>query len=237
MTEIIVADNLKNISLKLAEDIFNSFDREEKFNIAVSGGNSPKTLFKILGEDYKNKFDWKKVHIFWVDERCVAPDSSESNYLMTKENLLNDIDIPTENIHRIKGENDPQAESKRYAEEIRQYLNFKNNYPVFDYIILGMGNDGHTASIFPDNKDDINSKEIVLTAKKPDNGQFRVSLSILSINNAKKISFLITGEDKAQILEKVIDEKDKRYPASFIENENLKFFLDNSASKLVKTVI
>ena len=121
-------------------------------NISLSGGSTPKILFDILADRYSNKIDWTKVHLFWGDERCVPPDDEESNYGMTKKRLLNFIIIPEENVHRAKGEVEPEKEAVRYSSEIKTRIKSKNQngIPVFDLMILGMGDDGHTASIFPD---------------------------------------------------------------------------------------
>lgn len=234
MSEVIILENEKQISQKIAEDILNIYNQtSEVFNIAISGGNTPKSLFILLAEKYNKKFDWNRVNIFWVDERLVTLDSDESNYGAAKKLLIDNINIPERNIHRIKGESNPDQELIRYTNDIKESVEFKNNYPAFDYILLGIGDDGHTASIFPENTEDINSKEICLLAKKPESGQLRISLSIPTINNAKNSAFMITGKNKAVILKEIIEEKSKAYPSGLIENKNLRFFLDKQAASLL----
>lgn len=236
MSKVIVCENIIDTSEKLAQDIYESYlktiQNSNFFTLALSGGNSPKNLFSVLSEN-KN-LDWAKIKIFWVDERCVKPDTEESNYFMTYEYLLKHIEIPDCNIFRIKGEDNAQEEVKRYIESIKDNVPIKNNYPQFDYIVLGMGNDGHTASIFPSNKEDINSDKIALVAMKPENAQLRITLSLKTINNALDVSFLISGKDKSEVLKEVIDNKNKIYPSTFVENKNLKFFIDSKASQLLK---
>lgn len=238
MSNVLIFENLDQICNEITKDIFRIYNEtinnnNSKFNLAISGGNTPKKLFEFISKEYKNKFNWTHIHIYWVDERCVSPNSDESNYFMTKKYLLDKIAIPNENIHRIRGESDPDKEVLRYTNELRQNINFINNYPNFDYILLGMGNDGHTASVFPNNLKDINSNEICLKALKSENNQFRISLSIPTINNAKFVSFMITGSDKAIVLKKVIENNNESYPASFVSNSNLKFFLDKESGHLL----
>ena len=123
---------------------------QPRFDIALSGGTTPAKLFKILTEKYPETIPWKRIHFWWGDERCVPPEDENSNYKMAHDLLFSRIVIPDENIHRIKGENPPASEADQYAAEIEKYLNSRDNLPVFDLVLLGMGEDGHTASIFPD---------------------------------------------------------------------------------------
>jgi len=119
-------------------------------NVSLSGGSTPKLLFSILAKDFADKIDWSRLHLFWGDERCVQPDDPESNFGECKSLLLDQVPIPESNIHRVRGENDPAAEAERYGQEIRDHVaDGSNGYPAMDMMILGMGGDGHTASIFP----------------------------------------------------------------------------------------
>lgn len=237
MNNIVFGEDINDISEKLASDLIASYTSTIKnkdfFTLAISGGNSPKVLFNILAKN--QTIDWSKIKLFWVDERCVKPDTEESNYFMTYENLIKHINIPQENIFRIKGEEEAKKEVKDYINQINNNVISENNYPKFDYIVLGMGNDGHTASIFPSNRDDIQSDEVALVAVKPENAQLRITLSLKTINNSENVSFLISGLDKAEVLKEVIENKNSIYPSSFIENKNLKFFVDKFASKFLKS--
>ncbi len=115
-----------------------------RFTVALSGGSTPKRMFQQLAAMV---LDWRHIHLFWVDERCVPPDHPDSNYGMTAEVLLNNIKIPSENIHRIQGELPPEQAALVYEKELRDF--FEEKLPVFDLILLGLGSDGHTASLFP----------------------------------------------------------------------------------------
>ncbi len=207
--------------------------------IALSGGSTPKLLFALLAEaPYQSAIDWKKVHLFWGDERCVAPDHDDSNYKMTREQLLSKIDLPEKNVHRVLGENDPEEEAKRYSLEITRILPQENTLPVFDLIMLGMGDDGHTLSIFPHEMELLASDKICAVATHPSSGQKRVTLTGKVANNALNIAFLVTGKNKAEKIQEILKkQKDwKKYPASYInpENGHLYWYLDQDAAALIQ---
>ena len=190
----------------------------EHFNLAISGGNTPNILFELLANEFAGQFDWNTLRIFWVDERCVDPTDKESNYGNAHKILLKNVPMPPENIFNIRGDNDPSAEAMRYREVLKKVLPEKDGFPVFDLILLGMGDDGHTASIFPDNLDLIHSPETVEVAMHPQSGQKRITLTGNVICNAKQVVFLITGDSKAEILESILNEKGdfERFPAYYI---------------------
>lgn len=226
------ADFLENLANKHTSS-------ESSFNIALSGGNTPQLLFKNLRLSYRNSIDWSKVHFYWGDERCVIPGSNESNYGNAKKVLLDYLNVSVYNIHRINGENEPETEADRYSNEIKNNLEIKDGFPVFDLIILGLGSDGHTASIFPDQMHLLEDDKICEVATNPYTGQKRITLTGKVINNAKNVAFLVTGEEKAEILAKIIEKKNKfdDFPASYINPKfgNLVYFLDqNSAKGIIK---
>ena len=199
------------VATALADDLYLLIQEIEKTKnkifIAISGGTTPFLLFEILANNFKNKIDWKKIHFFWVDERCVEPTSVVSNYGNTKIALFDKIEIPKENIHRILGENEAELEAKRYSKEIE--MNIEN--AIFDIILLGMGDDGHTASIFPTQIELMNSLKIVEKSQNPYNFQNRITLSgttINSINNNKryvryKVFLSTTDQQKTPMLSNI----------------------------------
>ncbi len=231
-----LAGELAGMILEMVRSVTNT---KKAFNIALSGGSTPGILFKQLAASRENfhRKTWEKVNFFWVDERCVPPESAESNYRMTNETLLRKLQISPGNIFRMKGENDPKEEAKRYSSLLSMQLPQENKFPVFDLILLGMGGDGHTASIFPNQMNLLSSEEICAIAYHPETGQARITLTGNVINNAKQVFFLVTGEDKAITLEKIIGKgsSDRQFPASCINPAHgiLKWFLDDkAASKL-----
>ncbi|HDP99346.1 MAG TPA: 6-phosphogluconolactonase, partial [bacterium] len=206
----------------------------------LSGGSTPVRLFQQLASPaYRENIDWKNVHFFWGDERCVPPDHPDSNYGMTKKYLFDHISIPHENIHRINGENDPETEAKRYAGEIFRLLPLnRHGWPQFDWILLGLGNDGHTASIFPGSPILKDRDNICAVATHPQIGQKRITLTLLVINATKRLSFLVSGENKASIAANILTaaEKNKSLPATFVRPENgaLEWYLDQPAAAKIR---
>lgn len=219
---------------KSFSDYLEALIKENKTtHIALSGGSTPKVVFDYMAAHYK-EVDWSTVHLYWGDERCVPPTDSESNYKMTVDHLLSKINIPQENIHRVHGEDLPELEAGRYGKVLEEALPIGNNLPQFDLVILGMGDDGHTASIFPHEIglwDSANNCEV---AVHPDSGQRRITITGKLINNAKAVAFLVTGAGKAEKVRSIIakEEGHESYPASLVapSSGDLIWFLDEEAA-------
>ncbi|HZH73810.1 MAG TPA: 6-phosphogluconolactonase, partial [Mariniphaga sp.] len=166
--------------------------------------------------------------------RCVPPDDDQSNYKMTFDTLFSKIEIPADNIHRIKGEKTPEEEAGRYAAEIADNLELRNGVPVFDLIILGLGEDGHTASIFPDQLDLLKVDKLCAVATHPESGQKRITLTGKVINNANNIFFLVTGQQKAKRLSEIMNNEEvaQNHPAAHIEPHegSVIWFIDETAA-------
>ncbi len=240
--EIIIYDQASIAAKAVADLILEKAQAKNnlstKLNIAVSGGSTPKELFQLLSEeDYRTRIPWNAVRFFWVDERCVEPTHPESNFGMTYDALLQYAFVPSDNIFRMKGEDIPENEAERYANLLRKEVPFRNGFPVFDLILLGMGDDGHTASIFPDNIGLFNSYKSVEIAIHPVSGQKRITLTGSTVNNADHIVFLITGNNKAEVLATIIsnDPEAQQYPAAHvgIKTSKVCYYLDQEAAKLL----
>lgn len=234
--EIQIFNTLQELNKSFTEWFKEINSSEGHITVALSGGSTPKSLFDYWSSLPQDEIDWTKIKFFWGDERCVAPDDSESNYKMTKEHLFNNIKIPEENIYRIKGENNPIDEAKRYGELLNSELELVNGTPVFDIVILGMGDDGHTASIFPHEIELWDNKNNCVTATHPESGQKRVSLTGKVINAAKNVVFLVTGNNKAEKVKEIIEqpqESEKKYPAALVQpdSDNLYWLLDDAAAE------
>lgn len=215
--------------------------QKDTITIALSGGSTPKSLFDYWAKLPEGEIDWKKVKFFWGDERCVPPTHEESNYKMTKEHLFDHIPVQEGQIFRIHGENNPAEEAKRYGELLSQELEKSADTPSFDILMLGMGDDGHTASIFPHEISLWDSHENCVTATHPTSGQQRVSLTGKVINASKHIFFLVTGENKADKVKEIIkqpDEAVKKYPAALVQphSDNLHWYLDDSSAKFLENI-
>jgi 6-phosphogluconolactonase len=226
-----------NFAEKMASMIARSSKNAEPFTIVLSGGTTPELLFKVLSENFAESVPWKFVHFFWGDERCVPPDNDESNYGMAQRKFLSRIEIPSGNIHRIRGEDDPENEAARYSIEILSSVRNRDRLPLFDLVILGLGEDGHTASIFPGHSELFDSDKICEVALHPVTGQKRITLTGRVINNADNVTFLVTGKTKAEIVENMFkkDSSVINFPASFIVPVygKLNWYIDHDAGILI----
>jgi 6-phosphogluconolactonase len=212
------AELAEKLAGTIALIIRNTLKMGSTATVAISGGNTPKLLFEVLAVKYATSIKWDQVQIFWVDERCVTPEDPESNFGMTRRILLDKIGIPSSNIHRMRGEDEPAVEAARYSDEIRRNVRFKNGLPCFDIVLLGIGDDGHTASIFPGNLNLFSTEEICEVAVRTYSGQKRITLTGKVINNAEVINFLVTGKSKTRIVGDIFENNahSLNYPASFI---------------------
>jgi 6-phosphogluconolactonase len=230
--------NADETAIAFAENLIDKISARKDgfFNMAVSGGSTPRHFFSLLSnEEYRKQIPWEKVRFFWVDERCVEPTHQESNFGMTYDALLQYAFVPASNIFRMKGEEIPENESQRYINLLRKELPAKDGFPVFDLVLLGMGEDGHTASIFPQNIELLNSDFPVEVSAHPVTGQKRITLTGKSINNAHDVIVLVTGESKAELLKVVLNNEPgfEKYPISHIHNNKglVTYFLDKDAAK------
>lgn len=229
-----ISETKLEVAKSFAKYLQGSVAETSEVHIALSGGSTPKVVFDELAADFHDSIDWTKVHFYWGDERCVPPDDEESNYKMTVDHLLSKIDVPEENIHRIYGENIPKEEALRYSEVLKSRLPLFEGVPQFDLIILGMGDDGHTASIFPYNIHLWASANVCEVAVHPDSGQKRITITGKVINNAKKVAFLVTGNSKTAKVREIVGKNGdyQAYPASLVapKSGGLDWFLDGAAA-------
>ncbi|MBK9314989.1 MAG: 6-phosphogluconolactonase [Acidobacteria bacterium] len=208
-----------------------------RFTIALSGGSTPRRLFSALATTpYVESIPWKNIFFFWGDERCVAPDHPESNYRMAYQTLLTKVPVPSGNIFRIPAEDhDPHRAAKNYSDAIRDF--FAPSPPRFDLVFLGMGADGHTASLFP-GTDALRVNDRIAVANYVEKfNAWRITLTAATINDAHYIVFLVTGEDKAEPLKNVIegDKLPDIYPSQLIlpTDGTLHWMVDRAAARLI----
>jgi 6-phosphogluconolactonase len=243
MLKLHLLSDLEALSLNAAE-IFIDLSRrciasKEKFIVAVSGGSTPIRLYTLLGSDmYSHQVDWRRLHFFWVDERFVPPSHKDSNYRLLHDYLLSKISIPQENLHPVKTNlPSPQVAASKYEEEIKNSFRLAGgSLPAFDLILLGIGEDGHTASLFPDNEVLKETKHLAVSAIDSKHIHHRISLTLPVINGAKTVVFLVSGKNKADVAKKVLVEKDHSLPASLVNPEkgNLVFLIDKEAALYLK---
>jgi 6-phosphogluconolactonase len=176
--------------------------------IAISGGTTPKAMFALLADrtqPYFERVPWDKLHLFWVDERTVPPEHKDSNYGMTKAAMLDHVPLPAAQIHRIEGELEPEVAASRYEAAIRTSFRLEGaETPIFDLILLGMGDDGHTASLFPHTEAINELGRIVVANRVPKMDTWRITLTWPVINQAREVVFLIEGAGKRDILRDVL---------------------------------
>jgi len=209
---------------------------DKPLRIALSGGSTPVNIFRQLSQETSWE-DWRDVHLYWGDERCVPPDHPESNYGNTQVNLLEPLGISQDQVHRIRGEEEPQGEADRYGQLLQEQLPVNNSFPVFDWILLGLGKDGHTASIFPHQIEMWTAGSPCIVTSHPDSGQQRISLTGGVINVAKRVSFIASGREKAGVIREIFQKEGRymEYPAFYVDpsSGNLEWYLDQDATYLL----
>lgn len=205
------------------------------FSVALAGGSTPQLTYQLLATDeYKDRIAWPKVHIFFGDERCVEPTDPESNYRMADEAMLSALPIPSYNVHRILGEGDAVADASLYDDDLRTFFD-PAPFPQFDLVLLGMGPDGHTASLFP-NTDALSEQKTWVVANWVEKlGTYRITLTPPAINHATNIVFLVTGESKAERLLEVLGplRDPQRLPCQLIKpvTGSLLWLVDKAAAQ------
>lgn len=218
---------------KIAQELKAYSEKGTPVHISLSGGSTPKLLFKTLAQaPYANEIQWKNLHFWWGDDRMVPPTDEQSNYGEVQKLLFDHINIPAENIHRIRGEENVETELARFSQELTACVPDL----AFDWIILGMGNDGHTASLFP-HQTNFDDPNVAVIAKHPESGQIRISKTAKLIEKAKRITYLVTGAAKAEILKEIEETPAERlpYPAAKIQAQNgvTEWYLDKDAARLL----
>jgi 6-phosphogluconolactonase len=195
--------------------------QRQRFSLAISGGSTPQTLYRILAQPpYSLVLPWNDMHVFWVDERCVPPEDEGSNYRQARDLWLAHVPLPRSHIHRIKGELGPQAASADYAARLREFAEIEHDWPAFDLALLGLGDDGHTGSLFPGPITIAELTEITLgvTAHYQNRPANRVTLTPVVLNSARNIIFMVSGESKAEAVAAVVrgNADPNRWPAARI---------------------
>jgi 6-phosphogluconolactonase len=208
--------------------------------ISLAGGSTPRPLYELLATAPRAaEIDWKRMHLFWGDERCVPPDHPDSNYRMAREALIDRVPIPPENVHRIRGEDEPHQAAEGYERVLRQFFGAEER-PLrsFDLVLLGMGPDGHTASIFPGTAATTETRRWVMPihVQKP-REMWRVTLTTVVLNAAADVTFLVAGPDKATRLREVVKEGAPPVPAQLIKPTSgaLHWMVDAAAGAALRT--
>lgn len=209
-------------------------DERGRFAVALSGGSTPRQTYETLATPpYRDAIPWSAAHVFWSDERCVPPDHADSNYRLARLALLDRVPLPAENVHRIQGELPPEDAAQRYEAELR----LLGDPPVLDLALLGLGADGHTASLFPGApRPRAGAKAVAVYAEA--HGSWRVTLTLEALNLARRVLFLVSGEDKAAALAATLEGPNDpvRWPAQAVHGQTgePEWLVDEAAASLLR---
>ncbi len=240
--DIHIFDNPEALARAATEDFIELACRviasEGSFHVALSGGRTPKRLFEQLAQaDYQSRIDWPHIHVYFGDERCVPPDHPDSNYRLARESLLDKVACPEENIHRIEAENDPEKAALDYRQLLRDYLPRNElGQTYFDLIFLGIGTDGHTASLFPGTSALHDTEHDCLAVYVDKLHSWRITLGYPVINRSRQVWLLAEGESKAEILRAVSRAAPgpEPYPINGIQPAGeFRWYLDAAAGRLL----
>jgi 6-phosphogluconolactonase len=240
--DVQIFDDAESVARDAAEEFVRlSLEAVEEcgaFSVALSGGTTPRRVYELLASDeYGGRVDWQKVHVFFGDERTVPPDHAESNYRMAREALLSRVNIPAENVHRIEGLGDAAANASDYESVMRGFFG-DAEWPRFDLIFLGMGDDGHTASLFPRTSALEEARAWVAANWVEKLGAWRITLTAPAINAARRVVFLVTGASKAGRLAEVLNgaHDPPRLPSQMIRPRDgaLTWFVDRAAAAKIQ---
>ena len=241
-SEIIIVEDLQALSRTAADLFLEQADAVLKtrpfFSVVLSGGSTPKDLYSLIASDpsMKDNIGWERVHFFWGDERHVPPDHLQSNFRMANDAMLSELSLPPENIHRIPSEDaDAHGAARRYEQELTRFFQLKQEqYPCFDLIWLGLGGDGHTASLFPQSAALTEQKHFVTANWVEKIQSHRITMTLPVLNRARCIIFLVSGAGKAEALKQVLEggDRDRQHPAGLIQplNGKLYWIVDRAAA-------
>ena len=219
------------MALRFREEAKQAAREGRLYSLVLTGGATAARVYRRFAEPgFGGEVPWESVHLFWTDERCVPPESDESNFGTVHRAFLHAVSIPEENIHRMRGEDDPATEASRYAGEIRDHLALKGNPDHgFNWVFMGLGMDGHTASLFPGQEGLLNTPDLCGVALNPQTDQNRITLTAKAFQQAACITYHVIGLDKAGIVSELVSESpaSEKYPASHVSGE---WYLDQPAA-------
>jgi len=240
-SEIIVQESFERLSAAAA-GLFAMrakacVQQKRRFTVALSGGSTPQGMYKVLAQEpLLSETPWPGVHVWWVDERCVAPNNPWSNYGAAKRHLLDRVALRPDQVHPMPAEMVPDQGARHYQDALTRHFQLKaGEFPAFDLICLGIGTDGHTASLFPGQAGAKEEKRLVLAVKGGDPDVDRLTLTLPVINRARHVVFLVAGKDKAEIVKAVLGPEKTSMPAQQVHpaKGRLTWILDRDAASLI----
>ncbi|MBC8029809.1 MAG: 6-phosphogluconolactonase [Pyrinomonadaceae bacterium] len=231
----------EQLAVAAAERFVHNADEFQKaqgrFSVALAGGRTPRRVYELLATaQFNTLVEWSRVHLFFGDERCVLPTHPDSNFAMVDKALISKVEIPAKNVHRMTGEGDPEENARLYENRLREFF-AQRDWPRFDLVLLGMGADGHTASLFPESRTLEETSRWVVATERAHSGQRRITLTVPALSHAAHVIFLVTGKAKAAALAEVLGGQSKRdrLPASLIRpvDGTLEWFVDRDAASFL----
>jgi 6-phosphogluconolactonase len=237
-TRVLIHDDAEAVARAAARRFVEIADEATRargrFSVALSGGSTPRRIYELLaGEEFAARVDWTKAHVFFGDERCVPPGDEASNYRAAHETLLARVSVPAGNVHRMIGEGDAVANARLYEDELRSFFG-DATFPQFDLVMLGLGEDGHTASLFPGTPALEERGAWVVANWVEKLNAYRLTLTAPAINHAAHVMFVVTGAGKADRLCEVLrgEQESRRLPAQLIRptDGTLEWFIDRAAA-------
>jgi len=238
--EVRVFDDMSGLLRATADEIVtiarNAVDARGNFTWALAGGSTPRDVYRLLASDpYRERMPWNAIHFFWGDERHVPPDHPDSNFRMAREAMLDAVPVPAGNIHRVPAEeSDAERAAMQYESTLREFFEGQS-WPAFDLIQLGLGKEGHTASLFPGGAAIREREHWVVAPWVEAQNTFRVTLTPPVLNHARRTLFLVAGDEKAAALHAVLEgaREPEVYPAQIVEGNRL-WMVDRAAARLLR---
>jgi len=215
-----------------------SFGERDRFVVALSGGTTPRRFYSLIGSPlYREEVDWSRVHLFWVDERCVPEEDEASNFKLVFDTLLSVVPIPRENIHPMRAGEGPDQGAGEYEKEMKKFFG-ESGSPVFDLVLLGVGEDGHTASLFPGSDLIQERSRLVAPVYLGEPKKDRITLTLPVLNQARHILFLVAGHSKAEVVRAILGKEGHQegYPAGLVHpvRGQVTWLIDEEAASKMK---
>jgi 6-phosphogluconolactonase len=243
-SQLIVMDNAQALFVRAAEEIAHfageAICTHGEFTLCLTGGATPASTYELLATRFDLSVDWKEVHFFWGDERCVAPDDPASNFGMANRTMLSKLELRPEQIHRMRGEDEPAQAAQQYEHELRDFFRLEQpgDFPSFNLLLLGLGENAHVASLFPRHLALHETTRLAVAVEVEATPNRRISLTMPVINSAERVMFLVSGEKKAAAVRTVLQgpEDPDQYPAQFVKPRSgeIVWLMDKAAASELK---
>lgn len=237
--EIVIRTDVEAVAREAAGrfvDLARQSRAQPHWSVALSGGQTPTALYALLAEEpYRGQVPWQDVHLFWGDERCVPPDDPGSNFRLAFQELISRVPIPAGNVHRVQGELEPKAAAQAYESALREF--FRGAQPCLDLVLLGLGEDGHIASLFPGSSALRETTRLAVAVEAHYQGRpaQRVTLTLPAINSARHVWFLVNGQSKAEIVRAALEDPGRQLPVQQVDplRGQVTWLLDAAAASLL----